>query len=168
MAATLDTTTVTVSVAAQLLNALDLGTAKAPSGLKRTYTFTNGTGANQAGNVFADQRTTDDTGESLDLSGVLTNAFGEVVSFTSVKALIIRADAANTVDVVVGAGGVNSFVGWVGDASDTVVIKPGGMFALIAPDATGYPVTAGTGDLLQIAASATGNVTYDVVVIGEV
>ena len=168
MAATLDTTTVAVNVSAQMVNALDLGSAKAPSSLRRTHTFTHGTGAGQAGAVFADQRTTDDTGESLDMAGGLTNAFGETITFTAIQAVVVQASAANTVDVVVGAGGVNSFVNWVGDASDAIIIKPGGTFALIAPDAAGYAVTGGTGDRLKVAASAAGNVTYDIVLIGEV
>lgn len=168
MAATLGTTNIAVSIAAPLVNALDLGPAEAKNGLSATYTFTNGTGANQAGQVFADQRTTDDTGEDLDLAGTLTNAFGETITFTAIKAIVIRASSSNTLNVVVGAGGANSFVGWVGDASDTIVIRPGGTFALIAPDATGYAVTAGTGDLLKVAASAAGNITYDVVIVGEI
>lgn len=168
MAATLGSTTIAVNVAASLVNALDLGSGSAPSNLRETYTFTNGVGANQAGNVFADQRTTDDTGESLDLAGGLTNAFGETITFTAIKAIVIRAASTNTLNVVVGAGGVNSLINWVGDASDTIIVRPGGTFALIASDADGYGVTAGTGDLLKVAASATGSVTYDIILIGEV
>ena len=168
MVATLDTTTVAVNVAAQMINALDLGDAKSPSSLRKTYTFTAGTGANQAGAVFADERTTDDTGEDLDLAGGLNDAFGNALTFTQIKAVVVQAAAANTVNVVVGASGMNSFIGWVGDASDAIVIKPGGTFALIAPDADGYAVTPSTGDILKVAASAAGNVTYSIVIIGEV
>lgn len=144
MAATLGSTTIAVNVAAAMVNALDLGTAAAPSDLKQTYTFTNGTGANQAGNVFADQRTTDDTGESLDLAGGLTNAFGETITFTAIKAIAVRASASNSLNVLVGGAAANGFVNWVGNASDIVVVPPGGTFVLVDPGATGFGVTAGT------------------------
>jgi hypothetical protein len=37
-----------------------------------------------------------------------------------------------------------------------------------APDATGYPVTAATGDLVTLTNSAAGtSVTYDVIIIGS-
>ena len=168
MAATLGSTTIAVNVAATMINALDLGSGSAPSNLKQTYTFLQGTGANQAGSVFADQRTTDNTGESLDMAGGLTNAFGETITFTSIKGLAIRASSANTVDVVIGGAATNAFASIFGDASDTLIVKPGGLQLLVDPGATGYAVTPGTGDLLKIAASATGNVTYDIVLIGEV
>ncbi len=50
---------------------------------------------------------------------------------------------------------------------DTVKVKPGGAIALVAPDATGYAVTAGTADQLKVANSAGGtSVTYDIIIIG--
>ena len=52
-------------------------------------------------------------------------------------------------------------------ASDGLDVKPGGCFLWLAPDATGVAVTAGTGDLINIANSSSGtSVTYDVVIIG--
>ena len=59
------------------------------------------------------------------------------------------------------------FINWVGDPTDKISVRPGGAFILIAPDATGYAVTAATGDLLKIANSAgTTSVTYDIIIIG--
>lgn len=53
------------------------------------------------------------------------------------------------------------------NSSDIINIRPGGALILLAPDATGYAVTAGTGDLLRIANSAgSTSVTYDIILIG--
>ena len=56
---------------------------------------------------------------------------------------------------------------WVSDSSDVIVLHAGGAFLLIAPDTTGYGVTATTGDILKIANSGPNvSVTYDIVIIG--
>ena len=70
--------------------------------------------------------------------------------------------------MVVGGAPSNAFVNWVSDATDKIVIKPGGTFALIAPDANGYGVTAATADLLKVANSSSGSaVLYDIMIFGE-
>ena len=168
MATALGNAKTKIQITAPLVNVLDLGSAEVTNGFNNEKTFTNGTGANQAGQVFSDTRTTDNTGEELDLAGSLTNGIGDTITFTAIKAIFIQAASANTLDVVVGGASTNTFVNWVGAAAHTVVVKPGGALALVDPGATGYAVTAGTGDLLKIAASASGNVTYDIVLMGEV
>ncbi len=162
------TTKISLQVSAILASALDLVTSSAPLKLDQSYTLTSGTGANQASNVFSDTRTLAASGsESLDLAGVLTNAFGAVLTFTKIKAIIITAEATNTNDVVVGGAAVNAFASMFGAATDKIKVRPGGAFAIVAPDVNGFAVTAGTGDLLQIANSGAGTgVTYDIIIIG--
>ncbi len=162
------TTKISLQVSAILASALDLVTSSAPLKLDQSYTLTSGTGANQASNVFSDTRTLAASGsESLDLAGVLTNAFGAVLTFTKIKAIIITAEATNTNDVVVGGAATNAFASMFGAATDKIKVKPGGAFAIVAPDVNGFAVTAGTGDLLQIANSGAGTgVTYDIIIIG--
>lgn len=147
---------------------LDLGSPRFPVTYDKSNTLANGTGAGQADLLWTDNRTlAASASESLDLAGTLTGAFGATLTFARVKALIIRAADGNTNDLLVGGAASNGFASWVGDPTDKVKIKPGGTFALIAPGATAYPVTAGTGDLLQVANSGAGtSVTYDVVIIG--
>jgi hypothetical protein len=106
------------------------------------------------------------TTENLDLAGALTNAFGQTITFTKIKALAIVAAAGNTNDVVVGGASSNGFVSPFGDATDKIKIRPGGMFLITAPDATGFAVTAGTGDILLVANVGGTPVTYDVVIAG--
>lgn len=124
----------------------------------------NGTGSGQADKLFSDTRALSSGGsDNLDLAGSLTDAFGATLTFVTIKAIIIESDEANTVNLTVG-GGSNPFINWVGDATDVVVIKPGGLFVLVAPQ-TGYAVTASTGDILKILAGAAA-VSYRIHIIG--
>lgn len=159
---------IALALTGSLENALDVGSASYPLGFGQNFNFGDGAGANQAKTVFTDTRTLAASAtEDLDLNGALTDAFGATIAFTKVKALIITADGGNTNDVVVGGAASNGAVSFFGAATDKVKVKPGGMFALVAPDANGYAITAATGDLLKIANSTSGSaVTYTIIVIG--
>jgi hypothetical protein len=164
----LDTSSVVLSVTGSQSNAIDFTTGIAP--LARTYQmlYSTGTGAGSADRIFHDQRTIAISGtDDLDLAGVLLDVFGATVTFARIKALIVAASSGNTNNVVIGAAASNQFATWVGAATHTVNVRPGGVFALAATDATSYAVTAGTGDLLRIANSGAGtSVVYDVILIG--
>lgn len=130
--------------------------------------FLTGTGDGQADVLFADQRTISASGsEELDLAGSLADPLGGTAAFAEVCSIEVRAAAGNTNNVVVGGASSNAFTGPFGDASDTIAIAPGGVLILTHPGA-GWTVTAGTGDLLQVANSSSGtSVTYDIVVVGR-
>jgi hypothetical protein len=162
------TSALTLSALGTLVNPLDLGNVALPQSLAQQYSWPSGTGANQADRIFADTRTlAPSTAEDLDLAGVLTDGIGNTISFARIRAMIIRASGANTNNVVVGNAASNGFVSWVGGATHTVTVRPGGLLAVIAPDAVAYTVTAATADLLHVANSGAGtSVTYDVVLIG--
>lgn len=130
------------------------------------FAFHNGSDVNEAERIFADKRTVAaSTNDDLDLSGTLADVFGSTLAFTKVKGLLIRSEPANTQDITVG-GGTNPFVSWLGGTTPTVVIKPGGLLLLVAPDDGGYEVTADTGDILRVSNGAGSEVTYDIVVFG--
>lgn len=161
-------TKLNVSVSAQLTNPLDLAASTSPLAYAKEWVLASGTAANQADKVFHDQRTLAASAtENLDLAGVLTDALGATLTFLRVKGIVVYAAAANTNNVEVG-GVVNGLAGWVGDAAtDKVIVRPGGLLAVFAPDATAYAVVAGTGDLLRVANAGAGTaVTYDVIVLG--
>lgn len=164
------TTTVRLAVSARQDNAIDLGASRASRTLDLALTLADGLDAGEADRAFVDTRTIAASGtDDLDLAGALTDAFGATAAFARVKALVVRASADNTNNVLVGGDAANAFASWAASATDIVVLRPGATLALVAgaADAVGYTVTAGTGDLLQIANSAAGTaVTYDVVVIG--
>lgn len=164
------TTRFAVAISALHTAALDLGTASAQVDKGYNIPLTSGTAAGQADRIFHDTRTLAASAtEDLDLAGVLVDALGATLTFVKVKALIIAAAAGNTNNVIVGGASSNQFLSWVGAGTHTVTVRPGAVFSLIcgAADATGYAVTAGTGDLLKIANSAgSTSVSYDIFVVG--
>jgi len=161
------TSTVNFSVSGTHSTALDLGTAALPFSLSSNFTMSSGTAANQADRVFTDTRVLGISAtEDLDLAGTLLDAFGVAITFVKVKAIIIKAAAANTNNVQfsrpAGATGVPLFLA----VSDGLVIPPGYTFAWFGPG-TGVTVTPATGDLITITNGGAGtSVQYDIVIIG--
>lgn len=158
-------------VSALLAGAPDLGETDYSLALNPGYTFTDGSGANQANKLFVDTRTLAASAtENLDFSGALTDPLGAAVVYTKIRGILVRAAAANTNDVIVGGllTGAFGLASPFGLDGSSVKVKPGGVFLLVAPDVNGYAVTAGSADLLKIANSAAGTgVTYDIVVLGS-
>jgi hypothetical protein len=168
-AATSLSTSVVFSMSGNFQNDLDLGTDPAYNFKGgTTLNFTNGTGASQVDMVFADQRVINaSTTEDLDVAaGGLTTAFGAAYTIAEMKGLMVCASSGNTNNVVLG-GDANS-VPFLSTAATTVAIKPGGCFMLADPSAGGVAVTAGTGDIIQVANSGAGTtVTYDIIILGS-
>lgn len=168
MPTSLNAAKVGLSVSFDFSSTADLGVVSHKAEWNPTYVFTDGTGANQAKTVFTDIRTlAASASENLDLAGGLVDAFGNTITFTKVKAILVQADPANTNNVVIGNAASNGFVGPFGAGTHTLAIPPGGAAALIAPDVNGWTVTAGTGDLLKVLNSAGGTgVNYTITIIG--
>lgn len=156
-----------VSATGTLVNSSDLTSDTSYLNYSKSYSIVNGTSGDMANMVWTDTRTISASGsDDLDLAGVLADSYGAAITFTKIKGFIISAASANTNLVLVG-GNTNGFVNWVADKTDIIKVRPGGVFALYANDATGYAVTASTGDILTIANSSSGtSVTYDIVIIG--
>jgi hypothetical protein len=162
------TTKLVTTLVATLTDPLDLSTPSDALSYAARTTLSTGTGANQANMMWHDKRTiAASTDEDLDLAGTLVNGLGDVQTFARVKALLVSAAAANTNNVNVTSDGTAGVPGLFLALGDGVVVRPGGLFLWVAPDATGAVVTATTGDLLTVANSGAGStVTYDVVIIG--
>lgn len=165
--ATTFTGSLKVTATGTLSKTTDFTTTTDPLSYSKTFDLANGTSADQANMMWSDQRTlTASSTENIDLAGSLTNAFGDAITFTKLRGIIIYAASGNTNNVLLG-GDAASISTLVGNINDIIVIRPGGMFAAIAPDATGYAVTATTADIIKIANSAgSTSVTYDIVLIG--
>lgn len=143
----------------------DIAAASAVIDYQTNVALDNGTGANQANQVFSDTRTlTTGSNETLDLNATLLNALGESVTFTKVKVLFIRNKG--TTDLTIGGATTNGFISWVGGATQTVLVPAGGVLLLSAPGASGFTCTAGTADQLKIANSAGASCDYDIIIIG--
>ena len=160
-------TVITARIASTLTSVLDLATASVPLDYQQKLTWSSGTSADQADLIFHDQRTlAASANEDLDLAGSLSSALGSTLTFVDLKAVLISAATGNTNNVRVtrpASNGVPLFLA----ASDGIDVYPGGVFLWVAPGTSVVTVTAGTGDLINVANSSSGtSVTYDVVIIG--
>lgn len=104
--------------------------------------------------------------DSIDLAGVLTDAFGATITAVEVVAIVImnrqKDGTANTTTLTIG-GGSNPIVGFA-----TAVLDPGSIILLAGGDASGaFVVTAATGDLLQIVNSAGATNKYMIGVLAR-
>lgn len=163
------TSSVSIAASADLTNPRDLDSGSQVLALRRAVSLATGTGAGQADKVFTDRRTLAASAtEDLDLAGVLLDAYGDAITFARIKGLVIAAAAGNTNNVIVGNASATAWAALLG-ATGTVTLRPGAVLCAMAgqADATGYAVTAGTGDLLKVANSSSGTaVEYDIVLIG--
>lgn len=153
------------------LNAMDLATAQLPFNYEARYDLSDGTGANQGKTIWSDERTlAASASENMDFSGGLTDAFGNSIVFTKLKALIIKADSGNTNDLKVGGAAANPIVGgpFGVDGSQVVAIKPGDSMTLFSASAAGcLAIAAGTADILKVLNGGSGTgVTYEIVAVG--
>lgn len=166
MAETL-TSRINISIAGTLANAIDLSTPVDDFVKTIALTWANGTGADQANRLFHDTRTlSTGANEDLDLVGSLTDGLGQTFSPARFKLLLIYNKPANTTNLTIKPGAANGIASPFGAAAHAVTIPPGGIFLVAAPAAAAFALTAGTGDLLNIANSAGASADYDIVVIG--
>lgn len=163
------TGTVSINASVDSVSTVNLRSVTDPIRYGANYSFTNGTGANQANQTYADVRTLAASGtENIDLAGGLTDAHGVVLTFTKIKSIIIKASTSNTNNVVVTRPATNGLLLFTA-ASAGISLPPGAGFAVVAPDLNGIAVTAATGDLLTITNSAAGtSVSYDIIIVGVV
>jgi hypothetical protein len=135
--------------------------------LQAPIKLASGTGSGQANLIFSDSRTiAASSSENLDVAGSLVDPLGSTLTFATIKAIRICAADGNTNNVVVGGAGSNTLAGIFADASDKILVKPGGCFVWVAPK-TGAAVSASDGDILLVANSSSGtSVTYSVIIVG--
>lgn len=162
--------TIKVITDALLQGGLDVGTGR--HAVNKTYStaYTEGTGASQANQMYTDTRTiAASSNDDIDLASGITNAFGTTLLFTSIKGIIVKAASANTNDIIIGGAATNAFETFLGGTNPSILVVPGGTFALVNPEANGYVVTADTGDILRLTNAAGGTtVDYDIIIIGEI
>ena len=161
------TATVRASIVATATKTRDTGTLTWPLNISDSLSLTTGNGANQVNEMFDDDRTlAASANEELDLSGTLTNAFGDTIAFTGVKALYIKNNS--SVDTLtVGDAAATPWEPFFGATGETLQIPPGGMLLLTAPSAGGWPVTGGSADKLKITNGAGGSTTYRIIILGD-
>jgi len=157
--------TIRLAITASQADSIDLETVTSALSYSKAKALTNGTGNNQANVMFSDTRTlTASSEEDLDLVGVLADAFGKILTFTKLKAIIVKALDANTNNVLLSrpANGVPFMTA----SGDEIIVPPDGIVVATFPKA-GITVTPSTGNLIHLKNSGgTTGVTFDIVIIG--
>lgn len=158
---------INVSISGLLTNAIDLSSPVDDFLKSIALTWATGTGADQADRLFHDKRTlSTGANEDVDLVGTLLDGLGQTFSPARLKCLLVYNRPTNTTNLTIKPGAVNGIAGLFGAAAHTVTIPPGGIFLVVAPTAAAYALTAGTGDLLNVANAAGASADYDIVVLG--
>lgn len=135
--------------------------ANLPVNFAPSTTFTNGSGA-AAGNVLYQASLALSAGvNNVDLNGVLTDSYGSTVSLVRVKGIAFQNNSASN-SMTVG-NGTNPWATLL-SSTGTITVPAGGWFIACTPDATGWAVTASTGDILKVA--GTGTDAFTLVVLG--
>lgn len=142
---------------------IGLTNVSVPVNYQPGFSFTAGTGALQGDLVYQGTQALVAGTNTVDLSGVLTDAFGAILTPLRIKVIAFRNNSTTNI-MTLGAAASNPWVTWLGTATSTKIVRPGGAFIDIAPDATGWAVTAGTADMLKVA--GTGTDTFDLLLLG--
>lgn len=160
----------TATIRGSLTTARDGGNATFEVNTGSNKVISNGTEADEANAIYFDDFQIAASGTlDIDLSGSLTDAHGNALLFTAIKEIMVIAGAANANPLVIGNGGVNSFIGPFGAAAHTVAVAPANRADFTNYSAAGWPVVAGTGDILRLAnGGADTAVTGRIVIVGEV
>jgi len=157
---------ITAGITASIAKATDFQNISQNFAKTITSTLAAGTGSAQADLLWADSRALiADATEDLDLAGVLTDVFGDALTFADIKAILLY-NASTTASVVsVMGAAANGFVGPFGAAEQKINIPAGGYVMLAHPGA-GWTVTAGTGDKITLTEESTLAAVYEIAIIG--
>lgn len=151
----------------QFQNSLDLSTVADNGSIQLDDDLENGSGLDQANLIWHDQRTLAAAAhDDLDLAGTLTDAFGQTVTFTKLKGLLLHNRATTAGEILHVGGGSNPIVDWIGAGGDLVKVGPAGILLLWNPSLAGYTVTASTADVLRITNAGIGSIDYDILLLG--
>lgn len=150
----------TAGLSEALVSELAAGTTSATLVFQKT--FANGTGADAINSGWTDTRTLAiSTPVTLTLSA-LTDGLGRTRAMTKIRLLMIKNNG--TANLIV--GGATAPVAIFSDATDKIIIPPGGVLVLVAPGASGIAVTATTADGLKLDPGATA-CPVEIVIEGE-
>jgi len=168
MAKILNSATLQLLFAASQASSNALGAALFNPTLNKKLDFSNGVAAGQADIVFTDERTVAGAAnDDIDLAGVLSDAFGGVITAAEIVGIAIIADAANANALNVG-GGTNPWItAWLA-TGDGIKVFPNGVFANFAYDANGLgTVTAATADILRVANPGGASCKYKIIILAR-
>lgn len=163
MATTMTSASARISLKWLYENVLDVGNSKDQQTLTKSFSVTDGEGANQFEGIFRDDRSVaTSTEDALDFYGTaLQDAFGNNIAAKAVKWIYIE----NTGTVRITWGGNAAEIPYFAAVNDKLGIEAGGCNLWVAPTAAGIAVTATTGDILSVTNTSGATVaTYRIVV----
>ena len=165
MAVTLKSCALLVDVRSVVKDGLDLSSAEDALPLLKNFAFANGSGDDQAHEHWHDERSLNAaTAETLDLTALAGGAFGRVVNFTDVRAILV-VNTSNNGDLEIGAAASNIWEPFVKTTGDIALVKKSGLWLWVAPkDATG--VVDGTHKSLKVNNAAGSAQTYRIWILG--
>lgn len=151
----------------------DVGSAKDSNPEPLEVRFTYGTGDDQVNDQYRARLTLKSNTEvAIDLAGGVTNVFGTVLTFSSIKEIRITNLATDATHVLkvgqLGTPTSGNLMSDIFDGSTTsrIKLRAGATFLLLAP-LTGYTVTGGSADVLLISNEGPGfSVDFDIVIKG--
>src|SRR5262245_43084940 len=151
------TTSIETKVVANQTKTGGLSTPVDALTLAKALALADGVAVSQADRIYQGRRTlAAGASEDLDLAGTtLTDQFGVALTFARVKVVFIAALATNPNPIIVGGAAGSPWIGPFGAGTHTLSWRPG-EFKMLActGDATAYPVTPTTADLLRVLAGA--------------
>lgn len=157
-----------------------LGSPKDQSVVSKTNAFADGAGDDQAKELYTAQRTVAvGANDDLDLSGILADIYGNVINYSAVKCLCIFNLGTPSGDTFVETAGEKLLVGGIGAAGhawgapfngnqDVKMPVEAGSMMLLTNKKSGLTVSPGAQDILRVANSGTGDITYQIVLAGVI
>jgi len=145
------------------------GSVIMPVSVSTTVSFTSGTGANNADQLWQDQNAALGTSatDAIALSPAIASGapFGIALTMVEMKGIYLRSATANTDNIEL--GGNTNAVPLFGAVADFMYLPEGGVFLWASPPDGGITVTNTTGEFLDVTNSS-GSVTasYDIIVWG--
>jgi hypothetical protein len=168
---TVQNASISLALSASLAGANQYGGPFWSGALSLIQPFSDGVVAGKFDRFYLAERTVlTAANDDIDLSGSLTDVFGNVISAVELVALVILnkpldpTAAPNTTNLTIGGGSNPVTVGFLGGTTPTIgPIRPGGFVALMNPDASGLgAITGGSGDILRVANSAGVSCKYQI------
>lgn len=144
--------------------AIGVGSGDVNAALSPTFTFANGTGANNIQEQWSKTHTAAASTPDVWVLSALTDDQGRTIPFAKVRAwLVINL---GTTDLLIGNAPTHPWAAPFGSATDRVRCPAGGFVVLCAPGAAGLGVTSGSSDQLQVDPGAS-SCQYQILAIGE-
>jgi len=138
-------------------------TAAFPSQLFN-WGFTSGTNVNQMNALYSEGPTTLTNGQSKTISLLAaTNAFGDVLEFSRVHWLAVKAGTENETELTALDAFPDGFR--ITQAEEWVAIPSGGLLFIAAPSVAGLPVTTNSHNV-NVVNPGTNNATYELYIGG--